>query len=146
MTSMKHMVNSDYVYNHFLKEQNDLQKDGGALSIGIYTLVAILNAYSQLLMRGMQATTGFEVVTPTPSSLISPASMYEQLTKRERDCAYYLCLGMTAREIAKQLKLSQRTIESYLVNIKDKFCVSRKSELIIKLLSDDLNCLIRKKV
>lgn len=57
----------------------------------------------------------------------------EQLTRREKDCAQYLCLGMSAREIAIRLNLSKRTVEYYITNMKDKLLVSSKSELVMKL-------------
>lgn len=67
-----------------------------------------------------------------------PQTVREQLTEREKDCAHYLCRGMSAREIAACLNLSKRTVEFYLANMKDKLLARSKSELIMKLLDNNL--------
>lgn len=51
-------------------------------------------------------------------------------SKRETDILRHLVRGKTAKEIAKILELSSRTVEHYLENIKLKMHVSSKSELI----------------
>ena len=50
--------------------------------------------------------------------------------ERELSCLYFLREGLTAKGIAKKLNLSSRTIESYLVNIKNKLGLHTKEELI----------------
>lgn len=60
------------------------------------------------------------------------------LTKREKECIYYLIRGKTAREISQYLKLSPRTVESHIQNLKHKLNVSTKSELIDKIIYDYL--------
>ncbi|MCC5792623.1 MAG: response regulator transcription factor [Legionellaceae bacterium] len=69
------------------------------------------------------------------SPLSASPSAIELLTKREKECAHYLCLGMNAREIASQLNLSKRTVETYMAHMKDKLQVNCKSELIRALLA-----------
>ncbi|MBL0941720.1 MAG: helix-turn-helix transcriptional regulator [Alphaproteobacteria bacterium] len=58
------------------------------------------------------------------------------LSEREKDCLKCLILGMTAKEIARELSLSPRTIESYLENIKNKMCCYSKSQLIAKVIHE----------
>lgn len=55
------------------------------------------------------------------------------LSQREMQVSHLLVYGCTAKEIAKQLSLSPRTVEGYLINIKNKFCVPSKKELITHL-------------
>lgn len=67
------------------------------------------------------------------------------LSKRQKDCLYWLLKGKTAAETANILNLSQRTVESYINHIKIKFQCSTKSELIVKALKliskdDELLC------
>jgi DNA-binding CsgD family transcriptional regulator len=57
-----------------------------------------------------------------------------KLTPRELDCLYYLVKGNIKKEIAKQLKLSERTVEHYLESAKNKMMCSHRSELISKAL------------
>jgi len=54
-------------------------------------------------------------------------------TNRERECLPYLLQGLTAKQIAKILKLSHRTVEKIILNIKQKHNCQYKSELIEKL-------------
>lgn len=53
------------------------------------------------------------------------------LSARELECLFCLLRGMTAKRIAQILQLSKRTIEFYIVNIKNKFGSLTKSELMV---------------
>jgi DNA-binding NarL/FixJ family response regulator len=63
------------------------------------------------------------------------------LTKREIECLNKLCLGYSAKEIAKSLELSHRTVEDYLQKAKDKLGCSKRSDIIATMLNQphDLN-------
>jgi len=52
------------------------------------------------------------------------------LSTRQQEVIYHLLRGKSANEIAQQLKLSMRTVEKYIENIKYKFGVSQKKQLI----------------
>ena len=54
----------------------------------------------------------------------------DALSRREREVALLASRGETATEIATQLFVSKRTVESHLVNIYGKLGVSSKTELI----------------
>lgn len=56
-----------------------------------------------------------------------------KLSSRQTDCARLLLEGFQYNEIASQLKLSTRSIEYYVENLKAKLECRNKSELIIKL-------------
>ena len=58
------------------------------------------------------------------------------LTKREKECLYYLVRGKYAREIATILNISRRTTEHHIASIKMKLNVNSKSELIEKVIDD----------
>lgn len=57
-----------------------------------------------------------------------------RITKRQNECLYYLVKGMTMKQIAAALKLSPRTIEHYIENLKIKFDCSSRIDLIAKAL------------
>lgn len=57
-----------------------------------------------------------------------------ELSNREAECLDYLLRGKTSKEIAYVTKLSVRTIEGYLTNIKRKLKCYSKSALISKAL------------
>lgn len=54
-------------------------------------------------------------------------------TPREEQCLIQLTQGKSAKEVAKALKISHRTVESYLESIKQKLGCRNKFELIGKL-------------
>lgn len=56
------------------------------------------------------------------------------LTPRETECLEYTVKGYTAKQIAKELSISPRTVEEYLNQLKLKFAVSSKQLLIQKVL------------
>ncbi|MGQ3892234.1 response regulator transcription factor [Legionella sp. CNM-4043-24] len=52
------------------------------------------------------------------------------LSRREKECLYYTMRGKTAREIARLLGLSHRTIEKNIESLKTKLNMHNRSELI----------------
>jgi len=58
---------------------------------------------------------------------------FEELTEREEECAQHYLLGKTAGQIAAALKISRRTAEHHIENIKSKLGCSTKVELFAKL-------------
>jgi DNA-binding CsgD family transcriptional regulator len=63
------------------------------------------------------------------------ASNATPLTKRQEDCLFYLTIGMTKKEIAKNTQLSPKTVEHYLDAVKIKLNCHNRSELIKKALN-----------
>lgn len=55
-----------------------------------------------------------------------------QLTKRERECLQWIANGKSAYEISVILNISQRTVEAHLSSSKEKFGVSKITNLIYK--------------
>lgn len=64
------------------------------------------------------------------------------LTRRETQCCLLLLQGLTMLSIADELQLSNRTVEYYISNIKEKLACSRRQDLIAALLQSDFlqNC------
>ena len=71
--------------------------------------------------------------------ILHPETGESFLGKREIECLQGLIQGKTAKEIARSLNISFRTVEQYLNNTKDKMDVRSKSALLDKILSVDHN-------
>jgi DNA-binding CsgD family transcriptional regulator len=52
------------------------------------------------------------------------------ITKRELDCLQLIVQGFTAKEVARVLSISTRTVENYCEKLKIKFGCRRKQDLI----------------
>lgn len=55
------------------------------------------------------------------------------LSDRECEVLYYLIKGKTAKETAKNLQISPRTVEKYIEQLKSKTRSRRKLEILIKI-------------
>lgn len=94
-------------------------KISGILGLGIiFTHDQSVELFSRLLL---QPPKNFVLDVNTDNSCLS---------QRQLDCLYYLVLGMTQKEIAKQMKLSPKTVEHYLDVIKTKLYCGSRRELI----------------
>jgi DNA-binding NarL/FixJ family response regulator len=58
------------------------------------------------------------------------AAAADELTEREREVLGLLALGHTNREIAEQLVLSVRTVESHRARIQRKLAITSRAELV----------------
>ena len=56
------------------------------------------------------------------------------LSQRETDILHFTAQGKSAKEISLKINLSKRTIEDYLENLKNKFQVESKAELMEKII------------
>jgi DNA-binding CsgD family transcriptional regulator len=63
--------------------------------------------------------------TITPSQIIK-----NNLTQRELECIRYSAKDMSAKQVAKLLHISPRTVEKHLANAKEKLACSKKGSLI----------------
>jgi DNA-binding CsgD family transcriptional regulator len=56
------------------------------------------------------------------------------LSTREQECSEFLLKGKSAKETAKILGLSYRTVEAHITNIKRKLGCRKISALVVKLI------------
>lgn len=67
---------------------------------------------------------------------VSPSQLNQwsdELTLREKDCAFFLARGFSAKEIGRQLDISARTVESHIQRIKIKLNCYSRQQLIKKI-------------
>lgn len=64
------------------------------------------------------------------SSCPKQPARFPDLSYRELECFRHIILGMSAREISVELKISKRTVEEYVERIKNKLGCMNKREII----------------
>lgn len=101
----------------------------------VFGISLVINSESFIpdILLGMKAP--FDLTTTkiiVSKNKVSNTIKNNQLTKRQLECLYYLVKGMTAAQIADEIFLSKRTVESYMVILKHKLNCNSRSELINK--------------
>jgi len=84
----------------------------------------------QIWASGQQIAFAIETLASTPSIRAVGANGLSLLSKRELDVVGCLADGLTNREIAERLNLSQHNIKNYLFRVFDKLGVSSRLELM----------------
>jgi len=89
----------------------------------------------QIWADSEQMTFAVEALTSTPNVRAVDANGFNLLSKRELEVVRSLAEGLTNREIAEKLGLSQHTVKNYLFRVFDKLGVSSRVELLFMTLS-----------
>jgi DNA-binding NarL/FixJ family response regulator len=89
----------------------------------------------QIWANSQQMSFAVEALAASPTVRAVDANGLNLLSKRELDVVRSLAEGLTNREIAERLGLSQHTIKNYLFRVFDKLGVSSRLELLFMTLS-----------
>jgi DNA-binding NarL/FixJ family response regulator len=89
----------------------------------------------QIWANSQQMTFAVEALASAPAVRAVDANGFDLLSKRELEVVRSLAEGLTNREIAERLGLSQHTIKNYLFRVFDKLGVSSRVELLFMTLS-----------
>jgi DNA-binding NarL/FixJ family response regulator len=89
----------------------------------------------EIWASGLQMSVAVEALAATPAVRAVDSNGLELLSKREMEVVRSLAEGLTNREIAERLGLSQHTIKNYLFRVFDKLGVSSRVELLFMTLS-----------
>jgi len=104
-----------------------------ALRAGASAYVLKESAEDELVTAVKAAAKGDTYLTPRVGAMIAAepvgSDLDQDLTNREQQILRLLALGHTNGEIAEQLFLSQRTIETHRANIQRKLDLSTRAEL-----------------
>ncbi|MEO5932206.1 MAG: autoinducer binding domain-containing protein [Duganella sp.] len=65
---------------------------------------------------------------------VAPTEEVPNLTARELDCLQWMCAGKTAWEIGRILSISEAGVNFHITNLRTKFGVSRRNDVVIKAL------------
>ena len=89
----------------------------------------------QIWANSQQMSFAVEALATSPLVRAVDANGLSLLSKREMDVVRSLAEGLTNREIAERLGLSQHTIKNYLFRVYDKLGVSSRLELLFMTLT-----------
>lgn len=98
---------------------------GCSIVLGKHSLAVSLSAVMELNL--FDSSTASEQKQNSLQGLISKKTY---LSKRELECLHLTIKGYTAKRIGRELGISYRTVEDYLVNIRIKTGAASKAELI----------------
>jgi len=104
-----------------------------ALAAGATGYVLKQAADSELVRAVQLAAAGERYLNPRLGARIAaepPPGLPDDLTKREVDILRLIALGFTNVEVAQQLFISRRTVESHRARIHEKLRLSSRAELV----------------
>jgi two-component system, NarL family, response regulator NreC len=116
-----------------LTMQNEPAFARHALQAGVRGYVLKEAADAELVQAVRCAAAGDTYLQPALGARLAagePDSAVDELSDRERDVLRLIALGHTNAEIAEQLFISIRTVESHRAHIQQKLQVSRRAELV----------------
>lgn len=111
-----------------------------ALQLGVLGYVLKEAADDELVQAVRSAATGETYLQPALGAKLAaePETPANDLSERETDVLRLIALGHTNAEIAEQLYISVRTVETHRAHIQQKLGVSSRAELVRSALSRGL--------
>lgn len=126
------IVRQDDVLTHFLSIKSPWYSNDNQIlgTLGCSIILGkndLASSLSEIRKLGLLDT---DYQHPAPPEILNLSHLNIDLSRREKQCLYLTVKGYTAKRIARSLEISHRTVEEYLTNIRSKFGVSTKLELV----------------
>ena len=102
------------------------------------TAIIPQNSPSDLLLRTIRSSAGFEPQRSRPIPAAVPQEHFNSLSPREKQLATLVGLGLKNREIADSLFISEQTVKNHLRNIFMKTGIKDRLQLALSLVQDGL--------
>jgi DNA-binding NarL/FixJ family response regulator len=132
------------IANLLLVESYDRELVVNAFRSGARGIFCIADTHFRLLCRCIQRVAGgqiwanteqmsflLDLVSEVPSLRVLNSSGQQLLTPREEQVVALVAEGLSNRETARELNLSEHTIKKYLFRIFDKLGISSRVELVL---------------
>jgi two-component system nitrate/nitrite response regulator NarL len=138
-----HLAHPD-VAKVLLAESYDRELVIGAFRSGARGIFCLTNTHFRLLCRCIQRVADGQVwanteqmsflldlISEAPSTRVINSSGRQLLTPREEQVVALVAEGLSNRDTARELKLSEHTVKKYVFRIFDKFGISSRVELVL---------------
>ena len=118
----------------------------GALRAGAQGYLVKSGSGAELISAVKEVNAGHQFVSSSITGMFTkgvlntsiPPNSFESLSRREREVLRRIVAGLTSAEIARELNLSPKTVDTYRGRLMVKLCVSNRSELIRLALEHEL--------
>jgi class 3 adenylate cyclase len=94
--------------------------------------MVVVSPLGEVAVPGFSRPVSVLSVDPTAASIAeSPAALTGSLSLREREVALLIARGLTNKQIAEELVISERTAEGHVDHIRDKLGVHNRAEVAV---------------
>lgn len=120
------LIAIDHLYVNFTLQSDPLVTEG-IITAGLLALSLAILDLRLVVVYLKSGRAAVSEVAALPEGLVRTF----QLTEREAEIGYLISRGKSAREIAEELFISQKTVEAHTYNIYQKTQVSRRAAFIV---------------
>lgn len=125
IVGMSRSIQADIWYNQF--ESNNIHSQGCDEKFFRAFLSALKDSFGISVKEPLNRFGGSSVST-LRQYLLNREDLF--FSKREIECLFHLCSGKTAKQIAREMSISPRTVETYVESIRNKSDTQSKLEVI----------------
>jgi DNA-binding CsgD family transcriptional regulator len=132
VSKVKYDICYAIILSEYLTNIDVISEKTGMAVQDLYRLFGHLYLY-QSYISSLNIVLSENDIEPIVASLPKIYSKTLSISKRQMECIKIVAKGLTSKEGAKEMGISQRTYEEYLMDVRRKFNCSNQKELISKL-------------